>query len=170
MMHRLLILSMTFALTFLSAQACLAQSDLSLPEIDEVIDVETSDSEMELAILEAKKTLPEILKKLDAIPASWSDVTFKVEFPVTEDRSEFMWVAFVERKEATYTGILSNDPRYIDYAKFGDAVTFEKSQIADWQYLKNGKLHGHYTTRVLLDELDPEQRMQMQAILSETPE
>ena len=144
--------------------------DADYSDQDGVVQVSSTDLKVAAAKTEALKSLPAILAKVDKPPKGWSDISFKVDFPVGDNGSEFMWVAYLERKDGAFKGVLSNDPQYVDYAAFGDVVQFERDQIIDWQYSKDGKLHGHYTTRAILDNMDAATQIQILAMLSETPE
>ena len=168
-MTRLFLFNVCLVLAVMLPSLSVGQ-DVEWPETSDVIDVLQTNSKVEMAKLEAIESLPRFLTKLENPPRGWSDFSFKVDFPHGEDASEFMWVAFLERKNGIFEGLLANDPKYVDYVSFGDLVEFEKSQIIDWQYSSGGKLHGHYTTRALLDEMAPKAKTQMLAILSETPE
>ena len=168
-MTRFIVFFACMAVTALAPRVSFAQ-DTDWPEPSGVIEVSPTDAKVEAAKVAAIESLPRILAKLENLPSGWSDVSFKVDFLHGDNNSEFMWVSFLEREKGTFKGLLANDPKYVDYAAFGDLVEFEKDQIIDWQYSKNGKLHGHYTTRALLDEMGPQIRSQMLAILSETPE
>ena len=44
--------------------------------------------------------------------------------------AERMWVEITERNGNTFSGILTNDPRYIESIKAGDIITFESNHIA----------------------------------------
>ena len=42
--------------------------------------------------------------------------------------------------------------------QLGQRVTLAPREVSDWMFLKNGKLMGGYTTRVLYARLSPEDK------------
>jgi uncharacterized protein YegJ (DUF2314 family) len=54
--------------------------------------------------------------------------------------------------------------------QLGDHVRFTRSQIADWSVLEaDGRMYGHYTTRVLIDRLPREEADQIRDLISPQP-
>lgn len=54
----------------------------------------------------------------------------KVGFPITDERSEFMWVMVKEiTKEDNLRGLLSNDPMIVDYVKCDDLIEVSLDEV-----------------------------------------
>ena len=51
----------------------------------------------------------------------------------------------------------------------GVEVQVPSAKVADWMYVKDRKMFGHYTTRAQLDLASPEERAQLVALLAPKP-
>lgn len=152
---------LAMALAAPTITACQAQStpsasqDPSAPADqkgrDDIIDVAQDDQEMNAAKAEAQKTLPTFLAILDNPKPGTDMIGFK--YPL--GGSEHIWVDNVKREGDTLTGTLANVPRLEGYNQ-GDAVKVPLKDVSDWAALVDGKMQGHYTTRVLFAQLPPE--------------
>lgn len=121
-------------------------------ERDDVSMVQQDDPAMNAAITEAQKTLPRFLAILDK-PAPGTDmIGFK--FPL--GGWEHIWVDNVKRDGNFLTGTLANVPMQEEY-QLGDAVKVPFKDVSDWAAFVDGKMQGHYTTRVLLKQVTPEE-------------
>lgn len=117
-----------------------------------------------------QNTLPNFLKTTENPPVEWTSFSVKVAFETRDDSHEHIWVDHVARKDDGYSGVLANEPYAVDGLSLGDEVAFKYTDISDWQYEKDGRLHGNYTTRAMLGNMTPEQRTRILSLLSETPE
>ena len=133
---------------------------------DKVVNFGEDDAEMNAAIAAARKTLPVFWKHLQAKPDEASSLKVGL---ATSNGHEHIWVSDIEAKGDKITGRLANDPDNLPGLKLGSPVSFTESQISDWAYAKNGKLYGHYTTRVVIKHIDPAEAAQVRAMLSENP-
>lgn len=125
-------------------------------EPDETVDVRTDDRRMNAAKAKARRTLPAFLAVL-AAPAGARDLSFK--YPL--EGWEHIWVDDVVRRGESLTGRLANNPRERGY-RLGQRVTVPLSEISDWAYRDaQGVMRGHFTTRVLLSQLDPAEARQI---------
>jgi uncharacterized protein YegJ (DUF2314 family) len=130
-----------------------AQKEELLEKRDDLASVEKSDPAMNAAIAEAKKTLPDFVAKLDANKGDMADVGFK--YPL--GGWEHIWVGDVKHDGEFLTGVLVNQPAQPEH-KMGEAVRVAMKDVSDWAYRDNeGVMQGHYTTKVLLPQLDPEE-------------
>jgi len=133
------------------ALAPIAPAYAQQEEGDPIVEVESSDAKMNAAIAEANATLDEWLAVLENPPAGTNNIAFK--FPL--EGWEHIWVGSVVRDGDFLLGQLNNNP-HADGWSIGDFVRVPLSDVSDWAYTdRNGYTHGHRTTRVLLDELDP---------------
>jgi len=129
---------------------------------------------MNTAIEQARNTLNVFLANvLDAKGESQPDTTLKVSFQVDapDNGHEIIWISgFFRNTEGHFIGYLANEPNYMPGKQIGSKVHFTAHQIRDWGYFDaDGKLFGHYTTRVLLKEMPQDQAKPILDLLSESP-
>lgn len=148
------------ALALLAAPASLsAQAQTAAGTEDRVIPVSEEDAEMNAAIAEAKRTLPEFLKVVAKPPPGVRDIGFK--YPL--EGWEHIWVSNVQRKGDKLTGELDNEPVAQGY-RMGQYVEVPLSQVSDWSYRgADGVMRGHRTTRVILGKLPADEAAQIKA-------
>lgn len=140
---------MALAITVMSTTAACQASPQEKRE--DIVDFSADDKEMNAAKAEAQKTLPTFLAIL-ANPAPGTDmIGFK--YPLGGD--EHIWVDNVKRDGDYLTGTLSNVPVKEGY-QLGDAVRVPIKDVSDWAAQVDGKMQGHYTTRVILSHIPPE--------------
>jgi uncharacterized protein YegJ (DUF2314 family) len=99
------------------------------------------------------------------------DFSLKAAFPRRDGQSgvEEAWVANVARAPDRIVGELAVDPRYLGDLKKGAIMEFQENQVVDWAFFQGEKLLGHYTTRVLLPQMDSMQQEWLRAMLAENP-
>lgn len=152
--------------------ATLLAGTLALPAqaADPVVAFATDDPEMTAAIEAARTTLDNVLerKATGGIPAE--ALSLKVAIPKTGGGSERIYVnGIVQIDEATFEGLLANEPDALPDLKIGDRYRFTHDQIVDWLFVVNGKMHGSYTLRVMLPQLPKDQADQFRAMLAPLP-
>ena len=125
-----------------------------------IIDVPSDDAEMNAAIAKARATLPKFWSSFRKPGNGEERFTLKVHFRVDrpgDPRDEHIWVDSIEPlASGRLAGRLANDPHDID-GKFGDRVEFGSEQISDWMFMRNGKIVGGETIRVLLPRMPKSQ-------------
>ena len=131
--------------------------------------VDVTDPEMIEATTQARNTLPKFWSLKDSDNSELSAFSLKVGLPTHDNSLEHIWVDSLEKNGNQITGILINDPVDIPNLNFGDKVTFTSEDITDWQYMKAGKMYGHYTTRVMMKTLPASDVRQLEQLLSENP-
>ena len=62
------------------------------------------------------------------------------------------------------------NPRYLGELREGAIVEIQPGQIIDWAFMRGDALLGHYTTRVMLPRLDPQQAEWLRPMLVGTPD
>ena len=134
------------------------------------ISVDSETPEMQAAYKEARRTLADFNSKIANPPKDWSDFSIKVAFPTRDDSLEHIWVADIEVSSDKYVGRVANDPVNVAGMKLGDPVEFKSQDVSDWQYMKNGKLYGHYTTRAMMHNMSPDQQAQLATVLGVNPQ
>jgi uncharacterized protein YegJ (DUF2314 family) len=89
-----------------------------------------------------------------------------VEAPLTVEGGG-LWVEDVAPVENGFTGRASAAAGTIAE---GDPVSFTRKDVRDWSFVRGEELIGHYTTRVLLPKLPPEQAEALKSMFGENPE
>ena len=124
---------------------------------------------MTSAIDEARSHLDLVLSQLvDAKHSIHPALNLKVRVPVQhiDVQEELIWVDGLALDETAFTGTLASQPAYFKGHQLGDPIRFERADIADWSVLDTtGRMYGHFTTRVLLPTLDPDQAAQVRDLL-----
>lgn len=88
------------------------------------------------------------------------------EAPPT-DEGGGLWVEDVVRTEA---GFAARAASVAGTVSEGDAVSFVQADIRDWSFVRGEELIGHYTTRVLLPRLPPDQADALKSMFGENPD
>jgi uncharacterized protein YegJ (DUF2314 family) len=134
-----------------------------------VINVPNSDAEMSAAIAKARATLPTFWASYEAPKPSETGHSLKVRFPNKTNDGEHIWMAEVKKlADGRYSGRFANDPRYLPGKRAGDVAEFKEADISDWMFMRNNKIVGGETIRVLLKSLPKADAAALRARL-ETP-
>lgn len=133
---------------------------------DQTTSVSSDDPEMNSAIAKARSSLPHFWQIYEKPELDESDFSLKVK--ITDgDKVEHFWVANLERKDGKILGTINNDPDIVQNVKLGDRITVNESAISDWLYMKNGKMVGNYTLRVLFKEMPKDEVEKYKQMLAE---
>src|SRR5262245_43424651 len=138
----------------------------------DVVDFASDDKLMNAAIADAQAHLPYFWEHVASPAQGEGDFTLKVGFPVQQGASsgkEHIWVSDIEKTSSGYAGLLANEPLDLTGKKLGDRVEFTPDMISDWGFMRAGKLIGHYTTRISLEDGDPREAAAIRAMLGENP-
>jgi len=139
---------------------------------DAVVDFANGDPDMAAAMMAARETLPLFLDKItDSAGNGVGNSSVKVAFDIGDQSTEVIWVsAFQWDGDTQMTGRLANQPNYMGDLNAGDEVTFTTDMINDWALTAaDGTMWGHYTTRVIVPQLDEETANALNAMLSTEP-
>ncbi|MFZ1469312.1 MAG: DUF2314 domain-containing protein [Paracoccaceae bacterium] len=133
--------------------------------------VEADDAAMNAAIAEAKAKLPLFVAQAATADLSQGDFLVKWAHPILDDTSvEHIWVTVTALTDTAAIGVLANQP--VDFAGTqGDPAQVLLTDISDWSWWDaEGKLHGSYTTRVMVPQLSAEDQAYFASILAPLPE
>ena len=119
---------------------------------DKTISVSGDDAEMNAAIAKARASLPDFWRVFEKRDRGETDFSVKVKIP-DKEKVEHFWVVDIERKDGKISGTINNDPDFVQNVKLGDRITVNDADISDWLYLRNGKMAGNYTLRVLFKQM-----------------
>jgi uncharacterized protein YegJ (DUF2314 family) len=120
---------------------------------------------------EARGKLAWFWEHFDAPEVDEYDFSLKVALPRRDGQqgAEDVWVENLARGEEKITGELMVDPLYLGNLREGAIVDFTEDQVVDWAFLRGEELIGHYTTRVSLPRMDPEQAEGLRSMFGENP-
>lgn len=148
----------------------------------EQLAAEREDAAFEAAIqaasVQARAKLPyfwEHKRAYDAAPTH-DAIEYDFMLRVAFDRKdgvkgvERIWIEAVgEQGDGRYSGFVATPPQHQGPLKRDDRIEFRERQIVDWAFVQGAGLVGHYTTRVELPRMDPEQAGNLRASLKENP-
>ncbi|OKO76558.1 hypothetical protein AC629_32695 [Bradyrhizobium sp. NAS80.1] len=118
-----------------------------------IVDVCTTDPEMNAAIARARGSLPTFWASYDAPKPSETGHSLKLHFS-TRRRGEHIWIAEVKKlPNGAYSGLFANEPRDLPGKRAGDEVKFSEADISDWMFMRNGKIVGGETIKPTLKSL-----------------
>ncbi|MCK1578080.1 DUF2314 domain-containing protein [Bradyrhizobium sp. 168] len=127
--------------------------DVSAEGRSPVVDVRTTDPEMNTAIARARGTLPTFWASYEAPKPSETGHALKVHFS-TRKGGEHIWMAEVKKlPNGAYSGLFANEPRDLAGKRAGDKVEFTEADISDWMFMRNGKIVGGETIKPTLKSL-----------------
>jgi uncharacterized protein YegJ (DUF2314 family) len=120
----------------------------------EIIPVEGDNAEMNAAMDEARRRLPEFRKALEA---DWQRMIpvidrpfIKAQFASAETGEvEHMWVEVREFDGDLVIGELANDPNEIPELSQGDEVRVPSEEVSDWIYYQGEETVGGFTLALL---------------------
>ncbi len=119
----------------------------------------------------ARASLPAFWDRFVLPDAGDYDFSLKAAFPRRDGQPgvEEAWVENVARAPDRIVGELSVQPRFLGDLKEHAIVDFQENQIVDWAFMSGDQLFGHYTTRVMLPQMDAVQAEWLRPLLSGTP-
>ncbi|WP_441238247.1 YegJ family protein [Bradyrhizobium sp. 930_D9_N1_4] len=118
-----------------------------------IVDVRTSDPEMNTAIARARSTLPTFWASYQSPKPTEEGHSLKVRFH-TAKGGEHIWIAEVKKlPSGAYSGFFANQPRDLPGKRAGDKVEFAEADISDWMFMRNGKIVGGETIKPTLKSL-----------------
>ena len=127
---------------------------------DAAYSVTNEDEEMNKAVLEAQKTYNDFLTALKKPDSLMDDFSVKMRFDYGDNNGEHMWLAGLYFENEKLFGVLSSDPIEVKTVKSGDTLEIVRNKISDWMYLRNNKLVGGYTIRVLYNKMSEKEKEQ----------
>lgn len=123
---------------------------------DSVVAVAPDDPDMAAATAQARATLDAFLA-LSQTPPPGTD-TFKLKVMIKDGHvTEHFWVIPFQRNETGFVGILANEPHSVHNVVAGQYVEFNRDDISDWGYTKNGHQVGSFTVCVMFKSMPKEE-------------
>jgi uncharacterized protein YegJ (DUF2314 family) len=119
---------------------------------------------MNAAIARARDTLPTFWASYDAPKPSETGHGLKVRFAVGPGRFEHIWMSDVEKlPDGNFSGRCANQPSDLPGKNEGDQVEFKQAAITDWLFIRNEKVVGGETIKLLLKSMPKEEADAMRA-------
>ena len=138
---------------------------------DPTVAYSPNDPEMNTAIDAARDSLDGFLGLYFDPATRFQAAALKIAIPADGGGAEHIYVVDIARDGRThFVGTIDNDPVRLPQISLGDRYRFSRDQISDWNYFKDGKLHGAYTLRVMLPRMAKEQADQYRQILAPLPD
>jgi uncharacterized protein YegJ (DUF2314 family) len=120
--------------------------------------------EMDKAIARAKKEIDSFIKEL----AKPKGKNLAIKVPITDKNgTEFFWLTQVKLKDGVFEGTVTSEPTIVKNVKFMDRRKVKKADVVDWSFVRNGKIHGHYTIRPLMKTMPKQEVEWLQSTLAE---
>ena len=171
MLNSVRLLFLTAALGWAAAPALADQQAIEVErEGGNLVSVSSDDAAMDLAVAEARRTLPIFWDLFDAYPDFSDAFGIKVGLPTTDGELEHIWVYDLGHNGETFSGKIANEPfKLAGGVQKDDPVDFTVSEVTDWTIWSEGKQYGGYTVRVLADALNNETGRELRASLHDNP-
>lgn len=139
---------------WLAAGLLLCFSAIATAVDDQTVLIKTDDPEMDAAIKKAQATLDQFLR-INAHPPKGTS-GFRLKVRITDAHgTEHMWVTPFKQVGTRFVGVLADEPEYVTGVRYGQNITFARSDISDWGYVQNGKQVGSFTVCVVFKHMPP---------------
>jgi uncharacterized protein YegJ (DUF2314 family) len=109
---------------------------------------QAGDPEMEAAIQQARRQLPEFVRVLQKPTPQQAHFVIRAIFR-EGDKTETMWVNQVRYRPGVFSGTLDNKPYVLQNLKRGDKVEVRESDVRDWAYREGDKMIGGFTIQLM---------------------
>jgi uncharacterized protein YegJ (DUF2314 family) len=130
------------------------------------IEISENDAEMKAAVQTAREKLPTFWKEFDKPEKGDSDFALKVKIE-DEHGAEHFWVSSLRRQNDKLFGTINNDPETVKSVKLGQEVEVPEANISDWMFMRDGKMFGNYTLRVLFKQMPDDEVKKYEAIMAD---
>lgn len=119
--------------------------------------VSDDDKQMDRAVENAPKSLGFFMAALRA--GKDGDTVFEIKKGFVDgNKVEHLWIREVTYDGKNFHGKIDNRSLEVSNVRLGQHVTLAPQDVTGWMFLKDGKLIGGYTTRVLYARLSPEDK------------
>lgn len=135
----------------------LAAAPVTVRAADPVVSFAPDDAEMNAAIAKARESLPMFWQQFRDRPAGVDDFCLKVAI-WEGDNVEHFWTRDIVLSEGMISAVIDNDPAFVTSVKPGQRIEISEPDISDWMFLRNGKVVGAETLRVMMSRMSPEER------------
>jgi uncharacterized protein YegJ (DUF2314 family) len=120
------------------------------------------------AMEQARSTLPAFWKAYDSTDGTRDQFMLKVRLETPSGMAEHIWMGVTSREGNVIHGLLANEPAEIPELRLNSPITVTTDKVSDWGYVREGKLYGNFTSRVLLRQMSADDRTTLERTLSAT--
>ena len=118
---------------------------------------------MDRAMQEARATIDDLLRRVE----SGSVKKYNIKAPVVDvNGTEYFWLSDVTFTDGVFKGKIDNDPNIVKTVNIGEFMTIKKDKISDWMFMRDGKIYGNRTLRVLLPTMDKAESDKLKKMLA----
>jgi uncharacterized protein YegJ (DUF2314 family) len=111
--------------------------------------VQEDDAEINSAIAEAQRRLPQMLKAFEQ-SGDASEAMIKARFRTADDGQEMIWLSLVRISDGTLTGTIQNPPIAAGLPPMGSEATIKIEDVVDWAYIdEHGETQGLFVDAIL---------------------
>ena len=153
-----------FSLALLSG-ACREAGRNEEPALEPALQAENTDEGLAAISAQAQETLPEFFIRLGKPAGGESQFMVKCPFPADPGSGygkEYLWLQNIRFRDGVYSAEVSNRPFYIEGLEAGSTVAFSLDDVADWMYVRDGRIEGGLSIKYLIEripELDRDREM-----------
>jgi uncharacterized protein YegJ (DUF2314 family) len=119
-----------------------------------LVSVSSRDADVNDAVARARATLATFWASFAVRQPLETRHSLKIRVENEANGGEYIWVADVKTLgDARYSGRFANTPMYLRGKRIGDVIEFAEADISDWMFMRNGRIVGGETIRLLLKSL-----------------
>lgn len=155
---------------FTCLAVCLIAASPSVAQ-DKVVPFHTDDVEMNDAIDAARASFGGFLDLANSGKALNASIKVMVPAQDTGAEIEHVWMSNCQGSDVKQIVCIVANETHTANATFGRPYHFDIADVSDWMYFDSSdKIHGAYTTRVILPRIDPEQAEDIRSRLAPLPQ
>lgn len=113
-----------------------------------VINVADTDTQINAAMAEANRRLPELLSAFERYGVECSPIV-KAKFVASDAQVEYMWGELLSISPSSLRVEIVNRPNHPGVPTQGTIVEVPPSTIVDWAYGEKGQIHGMFVEKLL---------------------
>ncbi|GAA5505950.1 YegJ family protein [Novipirellula caenicola] len=122
------------------------------------------EQEMDTAISRARAEVDSFISEL----SQPTGTDHAVKAPIEDaGETEHFWLTDVSFQNGEFKGTINNDPGVVSNVEIGQSWTVKKTEISDWMFMRDGKMHGNYTMRPLLKTMPEEEAELYRSLLAD---
>jgi uncharacterized protein YegJ (DUF2314 family) len=130
---------------------------------DTLVEGGYDEQEMDAAIARARSEVDTFINELSQA----NGTNFGVKSPIEDQgKTEHFWLTDVVYRDGEFEGAIGNEPGIVSNVKMGQKWKIKKSEISDWMFMRDGKIHGNYTMRPLLKTMPADEAAKFKAMLA----
>ena len=132
----------------------------------QTMNFQSNDPEMDIATAKARQSFKYLWRELSweyrrlipalsfyAIKAAFSDENIPDDGP----NVEHMWVNELDYDGTVITGVLNNDPNWVQSVSAGDSVHLSLDDLTDWMFCCQGAVYGGFTVNLMRSRMSADE-------------